>query len=129
MFLTNSIECAARLTRRGLHAYVLGGMLKQGTVAIVGTEALLSLGRYNLTKAFLGANGIAVNQGFTTPDPEEAAIKAMAADRAQTVYVLADASKFGTVTAAGMFPLERAQIITDRLPDRRYLEYTSVKEV
>ena len=54
-------------------------MLKSGTVAVVGTEALLSLGRYHFTKAFLGVNGVAASQGFTTPDPEEVAGKAMAA--------------------------------------------------
>lgn len=129
LFLTNSIECASKLTRRGLRTYVLGGMLKSGTVAIVGTEALLSLKRYNFTKAFLGTNGITINRGFTTPDPEEAAVKALAADHAQTVYVLADASKFGTITAAEMFPLEDARIITDHLPDQRYRDYTSIEEV
>lgn len=129
LFITNSIECAARLTRRGLRVYVLGGMLKPGTVALVGTEALLSLKRYNFTKAFLGTNGAAISQGFTTPDPEEAAVKAMAARRAREAYVLADASKFGTITATEMFPLEDACIITDHLPDPRYRDYTSIEEV
>lgn len=129
LFVTNSIECAARLTRRGLRVYVLGGMLKPGTVALVGTEALLSLKRYNFTKAFLGVNGVALHQGFTTPDPEEAAVKAMAARRAREVYVLADASKFGAITAAEMFPLEDAGVITDRLPDPRYRDHTSIEEV
>lgn len=129
LFITNSIECAARLTRRGLRVYVLGGMLKPGTVALVGTEALISLRRYNFTKAFLGVKGIAAGQGFTTPDPEEAAVKAMAAERAREVYVLADASKFDTITAAEMFPLEDARIITDHLPDQRYRDYTGIEEV
>lgn len=129
LFLTNSIECARRLTERGLRTYVLGGALKAGTVAIVGAEALSSLQRYNFTKAFLGANGIAVKQGFTTPDPEEAAVKTLAAARAKSVYVLADSSKFGKITVAAMFPLEAARIITDGLPDRRYLEYTEITEV
>ena len=55
-------------------------------------------------------------------------MKSLAAGRAQEVYVLADSSKFGKVTAALIFPLEGAQIITDRLPDQRYLEYTVVRE-
>ena len=104
-------------------------MLKSGTVAVVGTEALLSLGRYHFTKAFLGVNGVAASQGFTTPDPEEVAVKAMAARRAREVYVLADSSKFGQVTAAVIFPIEAACVITDRLPDRRYQDYTDVREV
>lgn len=129
LFLTNSIDCARRLMERGLRAYVLGGMLKPGTVAIVGAETLEALRRYNFTKAFLGINGVAVNQGFTTPDPEEAAVKALAASRARSVWVLADSSKFGQVTAATVFPLDEAGIITDVLPDARYREYTEIKEV
>ena len=129
LFVTNSIECAGRLTARGHRTYVLGGTLKPGTVAIVGAEALEALGRFNFTKAFLGVNGITVGQGFTTPDPEEAAVKRLAAARAQSVWVLADASKFGRVTAAAMLPLEEAGIVTDSMPEQRYAEYTEIKEV
>lgn len=129
LFVTNGIECARRLMEQGIRAYVPGGALKPGTVAIVGAETLESLARYNFTKAFLGVNGIAIHQGFTTPDPEEAAVKVCAASRARSVYVLADSSKFGRVTAAAMFPLKEAGIITDRLPDRSYLNHTQIEEV
>lgn len=129
LFLTNSIECACRLMERNLRTYVLGGTLKAGTMALIGSDTLEALRRYNFTKAFLGVNGVTITQGFTTPDPEEAAVKALAAERAQSVYVLADSSKFGQVTAAVMFPIEAACIITDRLPDRRYRDYTDIREV
>lgn len=129
LYVTNSIECAQRLSRRGLRVYVLGGVLKPGTLAVIGGEALESLKKYNFTKAFLGTNGITIHQGFTTPDPEEARVKALAASRAREVWVLADASKFGAVTASDVLPLSEACIVTDRLDDRRYLEYTEIKEV
>ena len=118
VFVTNSVECVQRLPLRGLRTYVLGGVIKPGTLAVIGGEAMEALKTYNFTKAFLGINGIAVRQGFTTPDPEAAALK-----------ILADSSKFGAVTAAAVLPLEGARIITDRLEDRRYLEYTEIKEV
>ena len=114
---------------KALRTHVLGGMLKAGTMALIGAETLAALRRYNFTKAFLGANGVTIAQGFTTPDPEEAAVKSLAAGRAQEVYVLADSSKFGQVTAAVIFPIEAACIITDRLPDRQYRDYTDVREV
>ena len=129
LFVTSSIEFAARLTEHNLHIYVLGGTLKLGTVDIVGAEALGALRRYNFTKVFLGTSGISVSQGFTTPDPEAAALKFLAASKAQTVYMLADSSKFGRVTAAAILPLDKAQIITDRLPDRKYLDSTDVVAV
>lgn len=129
LFLTNSSECACRLIELNLRTYVLGGMVKQGTMAVIGAETLRGLQQYNLTKAFLGVNGITIKQGFTTPDPEEAAVKILAASRAREVYVLADSSKFGKITTAVLFPIETAHIITDHLPDRRYLEYAEIKEV
>lgn len=128
-FVTNSVECIQRLPRRGLRTYVLGGVLKPGTLAIIGGEAMEGLKKYNFTKAFLGTNGIAVDPGFTTPDPEEAMVKATAAAHARETWVLADSSKFGTITAASVLPLDRARIITDRLNDSRYREYTDIKEV
>lgn len=128
-FVTNSVECVQRLPRRGLRAYVLGGVLKPGTLAIIGGEAMEGLKKYNFTKAFLGTNGIAIQPGFTTPDPEEAMVKATAAAHTRETWVLADSSKFGTITAASVLPLDGARIITDRLEDRRYLEYTDIKEV
>ena len=126
LFVTSSVEFAVRLTGHGLHVYVLGGALKPGTVDIVGAEALDALRRYNFTKVFLGTSGVSMSQGFTTPDPEAAALKVLAASRAQTAYMLADSSKFGRVTAATILPLEAAAIITDRLPDRKYLDCTEV---
>ena len=128
-FVTNGVACALRLMELGLQGYILGGWLKPGTGAVVGAGALDGLERYNFTKAFLGINGITVRQGFTTPDPEEAAVKRRAAQRAYVTYILADSSKFETVTAAAVLPLEKAGIITDRLLNREYLEHTSIKEV
>ena len=126
LFVTSSIDFAGMLSAFECRVYVLGGALKPGTVDIVGAEALDAIRRYNFTKVFLGTSGVSLSQGFTTPDPEAAALKALAAARAQSVYMLADSSKFGRVTAAAILPLDGAQIITDRLPDRKYLDSTDV---
>ena len=126
LFVTSSIDFAGRLSAHERHVYVLGGTLKPGTVDIVGAEALDALRRYNFTKVFLGTSGVSVSQGFTTPDPEAAALKLIAASRAQMVYMLADSSKFGRVTAATILPLDGARIITDKLPDRKYLDCTDI---
>jgi len=56
-------------------------------------------------------------------------VKAAAAAHARKTWVLADSSKFGAVAAASMLPLGEAGIVTDRLDDRRYLEYTDIKVV
>lgn len=129
LFMTNSIECACRLTWYNLQTRVLGGTLNPGAVNLVGAEALASLGRYNFTKAFLGIDGITVKQGFTAADPEAAAVKTLAVSQSQQIYVLADSSKFGRVTAAAVVPLNAARIITDRLYDPEYRDHTVITEV
>lgn len=126
LFVTSSIDLAGMLSAHERRVYVLGGTLKPGTVDIVGAEALDCLRKYNFTKVFLGTSGVSLSQGFTTPDPEAAALKSLAASRAQTVCVLADSSKFGRVTAATILPLDAARIITDRLPERKYLDSTDI---
>ena len=92
----------------------------------MGGVALEMMANYNFTKAFLGANGISIERGYTTPDTEEACIKEKAVQRAFTSYVLADATKFGKVTMARICPLDRfSSIITDW----RIRRYTVIEEV
>ena len=71
----------------------MGGLLRPETEAIIGAAALYSLQQYNFTKAFLGANGVALDAGFTTPDPEEAAVKAAVVRRAREAWFLVDDSE------------------------------------
>ena len=129
LFITNNMECAFRLAEGGAQPYMLGGDVDPKTMSTGGAQMMDSLRRYNFTKAFLGVTGITVAQGYTTPDPEAAALKALAASRSARVYVLADGSKFGKVTASTALSLEEATIITDQLTDRRYSDYTKVEIV
>ena len=128
-FVTNGVACARRLVEKGLRAYVLGGLLKPRTEAVVGGVALEMMANYNFTKAFLGTNGISMQRGYTTPDTEEACIKEKAVQRAFASYVLADSTKFGKAAAITVCPLEKARIITDSLPDESYRRYTVIEEV
>lgn len=129
LFVTTGIECARRMVQKGLQVYVVGGHLKPGTEAIVGAGALETIRRYNFTKAFLGTNGVTVRQGCTTPDAEEAAVKTAAIGQSYLSYVLADSSKFGKVSAVTICPLEKACILTDRVPDDQYRQHGILKEV
>ena len=88
-----------------------------------------SLRRYHFTKAFLGAGGVTVKEGFTVADPEDAAVKALAAARARQAYMLVDSSKFGRIGAAAVLHADEAAIITDRAPGREFQDYTEVTVV
>lgn len=128
-FVTNGLAHARVLAQKGCIVYLPGGRIRERTEAIVGAAAVNSLRNYNFTKAFMGTNGISPDRGFTTPDPEEGALKSSAVQAAKEVWFLADESKFGKICAAGICTLSRASILTNHLPDPKYRQYTVIKEI
>lgn len=129
IFVTNGIVHVKKLVNKGCKAYIIGGELKLSTEAIVGAEAINQLKKYNFTKAFIGTNGIGIEQGFTTPDMEEALMKQEAVKRSHMAYILSDYTKFGKVSSVTFASLDQACIITDQIVDDKYKEKTIIKEV
>ncbi|MCT4786565.1 DeoR/GlpR family DNA-binding transcription regulator [Exiguobacterium aestuarii] len=110
--VTNSLPIANELFNLDIKTFVIGGELKRSTQALVGYNARESMMNYRVDLAFLGMNGIDLDAGYTTPDPEEALVKKTAIELAQTSYVLADASKVGKRTFSRVATLDAAQLIT-----------------
>lgn len=128
-FVTNAFVHAKKLAQRGFKVYIPAGEIKVTTEAIVGAECVSSLQSYNFTKSFIGANGISLNAGITTPDRNEASVKSAAAENSRTVYILADHSKFGQIASVTFVQLGRVKIITDKLQDKKYHTKANIKEV
>ncbi|MDO3409400.1 DeoR/GlpR family DNA-binding transcription regulator [Saccharibacillus sp. CPCC 101409] len=116
--VTNGLSHVEALVSKNIRAYLLGGMMKSHTKAVIGSIALQNMDNFRFDKAFIGTNGVNAEFGFTTPDPEEALIKRRARQLSERSYVLADASKFGEVAFAKLFDLKEATIITDSVPER-----------
>lgn len=129
VFVTNGIVHAKKLAAKGFKVYIIGGEIKAQTEAITGSAAVSSIRKYNFTKCFLGTNGVSIENGFTTPDIEEALVKQSALENSYVSFVLADSSKFDTVSSVTFAKLEQACIITDKAKSYKYLERTIVKEV
>ena len=122
-------EAHARLlAQKSCKVFLVGGLLRPETEAIIGAAALYSLQQYNFTKAFLGANGVALDAGFTTPDPEEAAVKATVVRRAREAWFLVDDSKFARIYPAVIAELSGGAILTNHCPNPKYRQFTLVKE-
>lgn len=128
-FVTNAFVHAKKLAYRGFKVYLPAGEIKLTTEAIVGAECVSSLQGYSFTKSFIGANGISLSGGITTPDRNEASVKAAAIQNSQKVYVLADHSKFGKITAVTLAQFNKVKIITDELKDKKYMAKANIKEV
>lgn len=127
-YLTNGRGPRPGAGPEGLPGVSPGGLLRPQTEAIVGAPTVSIIQQYNFTKAFMGANGVALEAGFTTPDPEEAAVKAAVVHRARETWFLVDDAKFARIYPAVIADLQGGAILTNRCPNPKYKQFTLVKE-
>lgn len=130
--VTNAVQHAHLLADQENEVVLIGGVLKNTTKAVIGAVGCAQLSQYNFNKAFLGINGVDLEYGFTTPDPEEAAIKQQAIKNSAKVFILTDNSKFNTVTFVKVEDIDGATILTNSLNKKEfgaYFEATKIMEV
>jgi DeoR/GlpR family transcriptional regulator of sugar metabolism len=93
--ITCSVPVALELSSAGYDILLLGGFVRNKSLALLGRETLTILDRYRADKAFLGSSGFTVEKGHSTPNPEDAQIKEAIMRVSDETYVLVDSSKYG----------------------------------
>ncbi|WP_026503917.1 DeoR/GlpR family DNA-binding transcription regulator [Butyrivibrio sp. NC3005] len=126
-YITNGIVHAKKLIERHLPTMIIGGRVKESTEAIVGPDCVEYIRRYHFTKAFMGTNGISTSAGFTTPDVDEAMVKSEAIRHTYMTYILADSSKFDKVSSVTFAELPSCCIITNKEPEKKFINETVIK--
>lgn len=124
---TNSLPVAQALLSKPLvECFMLGGRIRANTSAEVGPVALRTLSELHVDAAYVGTNAISFSRGLSTPDPDEAAVKAAMIRCATTTVLLADHSKFGLNALCAYAGLDEIDVlITDAglaASDRENLE-------
>ena len=103
----------------GIALHLLGGKVRGLTQAAVGQSTVEAARRIRPDIAFIGTNGIHAAFGLSTPDPEEAAVKAAFVHSARRIVVLADSSKLDAETLVQFASLKDLDtVITDMQPSR-----------
>lgn len=121
-FITNSPNIAAELDRGQSNIILTGGQFRTPADALVGPPTLWTLERLHIDILFLGANGIDLKAGYTTPILAEAETNAAMIRKASRVVIVADHSKFGRVTLASFAPIQAAHVlVTDPAAPRPML--------
>lgn len=129
--LTNSIKVALELAaKEKIRLISTGGILSPRSLSYVGPLAEQSLDRYHVAKAFISCKGLHVDRGLSESNELQARIKQKMMSIADTVYVLADHTKFGVQSFAFVEGYERVSgIITDSGVDRTHTEAFTKKKV
>lgn len=122
--VTNGLTHVEALLKKGIKTIMLGGQVKENTLATIGSSAMEILRRYCFDKAFIGMNGLDIELGLTTPDEQEALVKQTAMSLANQSFVLIDHFKFNKVYFARVPLLESTTIITSE----KALNQESLKE-
>ncbi|MCR2044296.1 DeoR/GlpR family DNA-binding transcription regulator [Anaerosalibacter massiliensis] len=123
--ITNSIELTYELANReDIEVINTGGIIRMNTKAQVGPIAEKSIRQFRVNKTFLGANGVSIKAGITTPTLDEASIKQAMIDVSGEIYLLVDESKFGQVYSSLISDLDRIDcIITNNNRPKEEIEY------
>ena len=113
--VTHGLPIAGLLAERpNITLHLVGGQVRPGTLAAVGSWAEREYSGVFADVAFAGTNGISPARGLTTPDIAEAAVKRALMRSARRTVVLADHSKFGREEFAHVSHLTEVDtIITD----------------
>ncbi|MBB6453562.1 DeoR family fructose operon transcriptional repressor [Salirhabdus euzebyi] len=129
--VTNNLTILDLLMEHQITSYVTGGFMKSTTKALVGQHAINQIKQFRFDKCFIGANGIHPDYGYTTPDPDEAAMKLTALEMSQNKYIVADETKFNEVSFSKIIDLHEAMLITNNIPveNQHLTEMTNIKVV
>lgn len=123
--ITNSVNIANDLSNNdNFEVIVTGGIIRTKTKALVGDIAQMVLRQFRVDKAFIGANGVSIKYGVTTPSLIEAMIKRTMIEISKERFLVVDSSKFDQVTFSFICSVEDLDyIITDSISEDQKREY------
>ncbi|KRE43850.1 DeoR/GlpR family DNA-binding transcription regulator [Knoellia sp. Soil729] len=119
--VTNSVPVAQLLhDGDGNRVVVLTGGMRTPSDALVGPVAVAALQGLHVDRLFLGAHGIDISAGLTTPNLVEAETNRALVKASRSVCVLADHSKMGIIGLSTFMALDEVDtLITDSgMPSR-----------
>jgi len=118
--ITNGINIATELAGfRGMQIILLGGVMRHGSLSIIGHFAEEMLSQLTADKLFMAADGCTLEFGISTPKFEESQINQAMMNIAREKYLTADSSKFGKNSLSRIVSLwDMDGVISDNgLPD------------
>ena len=113
--ITTDLQIALVLAdTAGIDVIIVGGSVRRGLYSVVGPLAERTLASLNVGTAFMGADAIDLERGVTNASLSEVAVKRALLESARTRVLVADHTKFDSVSLAEVAPLAGFdEIVTD----------------
>ncbi|BCJ94611.1 putative HTH-type transcriptional regulator YulB [Anaerocolumna cellulosilytica] len=129
--ITNSIEILLELSEvAGWKVLSTGGVLKEGSLSLVGYQAEEMLSNYHVDKAIISCKGIDIEKGFTDSNEMDAHIKKLMLNSANVKILAVDNSKFNKISFTKIGDLSELDVlITDSEPDDKWKQAMASAEV
>ncbi len=127
---TNNLGVISEIEDKAVELVLLAGTYDPITHAVAGPLTMEMIRQINAAKVFLGADGLSLSAGLTTPNMEIAVIeRSMIRHTRGKVVALADHTKFGLVAEMSIAPLKHIDVlITNRkIPSDFQKELESLK--
>lgn len=123
--ITNNLNVImGSLPYPNLNVLCTGGVLFRTTNSFVDMDAVNSLKKFNISKAFMASTGISITKGITNSSSFEYDIKRYMVEHCDTVVVLADATKLGRVSLTTYCELKDINVfITNELPGDEFVDF------
>lgn len=113
--ITNSLNIAMKLTeKQDIELIIIGGKVREKSYECIGHETVRFLEKYNISKLFMGIDGISEKFGFSMASCEEASVARTFVNKSVETYILADHTKFNKVFPGYVCGLKEVKaVITD----------------
>ena len=113
-YALNIADAVCRMSRAQI--VLLGGVFHRPSATFFSEEAMLSLQRIGINKAFLSAGGLHEKHGATCSNFNEVPVKRAVLDRAISAFLVMDSSKIGQVKPAHFAPASAFDGVVTEIP-------------
>ncbi len=118
--LTNGLDISHELVKyRQVSVFSTGGQLNKEDLSFHGKVAEQVTARFHGSKAILGASGVSVERGITTPSEEKAELKKVMMKNSSRIIIVTDCSKINRNSFMEVCPLKEIDVLVtdDQTPE------------
>ena len=129
--ITNNLHVILNaLPYTNLNVISTGGSLFRRTNSFVDIDAVNSLRKYNIAKAFMATTGVSLSKGATHSTSYEYDIKRYIVENCDNIVLLADTTKLERVSLITYYDLKDIRyFVTDAKPPQEYLDFFKLHQI